>query len=439
MTEFDLFCSCPLGLENALHQELKEIFQTNTSEKIKTAHQFTIATGGIFWPGTLSMAMMINLYSRIASRVLIKLKEGFYQNENDIYNVAKSYPWENWINSKKTIRVHCHAKKTHLVSVNFITLRIKDAICDRLREKEGERPSVDTLNPDIQIFSFLTSSNVSLYLDTSGQSLFKRGWRLEKGLAPMKENLAAGILHLTNWHPGESFFDPMCGSGTMIIEAAQTILNIPPGINRTFAFEKFLPYSKIEWITIKKEANNKAEHTKNSAFAKDALALLRASDISEEMIQITKHNLERAGIPAINIKQIDAQSISPDPDRFPTGVLFINPPYGERINPSGDNAQDFSNYRYNNLNVKLGKKESLYLKNRQTNFFFFKKFGDLLKKNFSGWRVFVLTPDFNFPRMIRLKETRRTPLFNGPIECRLFRFNLVTGSMRKIKNTKIEA
>lgn len=431
MTKFDFFCPCPLGLEEALNQELKTIF-SNRIQNIEKA-PLPSPKGGVFWHGTLSEAMIINLHSRIASRVMMKLKREFYQNENDIYHAAKTYPWENWIRFDKTMRVDCRSTKISLRSLNFVTLRIKDAICDRLREKQGARPSIDTINPDIRIFAFLSSKEVTLYIDTSGSSLFKRGWRLEKGEAPMKENLAAGILHLTNWHPGEPLIDPMCGSGTILTEASQIVLNIPPGLSRNFAFEQLLPHSDTEWKKIKQQAKDKMESTIHSSFTKDALAMLQGSDISQKMIEITKNNLRRAGVPLITLKQIDIQAISPSINQFAPGVIFVNPPYGERLTPKGNKAAILSNDRYNQINPIRSSKQILFGENSKNNLFFFKKFGDVLKQKFPGWRAFILTANLDFPKVLGLKESSKIPIFNGPLECRLFRFDLVKGSMRKVK------
>src|SRR6202000_3256135 len=177
--------------------------------------------------------MAANLYSRLASRVLLKIAHRPYRSEQDIYALALEQRWEQWFSAHETLRVDVTAIKSPLRSLEFTTLRVKDAICDRLREKSGARPSIDTAMPDVRVFAVRNANT-----RTSGDPLFKRGWRLDKGAAPLRENLAAGILRLTGWTPGTPLFDPMCGSGTFLAEAAQTALNIAPGAERRFGFEK---------------------------------------------------------------------------------------------------------------------------------------------------------------------------------------------------------
>ncbi len=176
-----------------------------------------------------------------------------YSNENDIYDLALAQPWEDWFGIQHTIRIDVTAIKSPLKSLEFTTLKIKDAICDRFRDICSQRPSVDTKTPDMRIVGFLDAHNFTLYLDTSGEALFKRGWRLETGDAPLRENLAAGLLRVAGWKPGTILLDPMCGSGTILIEAAQMLAGIPPGARREFAFEKFLGFDADQWRAIKDE------------------------------------------------------------------------------------------------------------------------------------------------------------------------------------------
>ena len=211
------FIVCPGGLESALARELEEIAKR---AEVKTLGVTQIdpvpanMTGGIGVNGPLAVAMAINLHSRIASRVLLKMADGPYKTEDDLFRLAKSIGWEDWFSSHQTLRVDLTAQRSPLKSLNFATLRIKDAIVDRLREQTGERPNIDTANPDVRVQAHLTTDEATIYLDTSGEPLFKRGWREEKGEAPLKENLAAGILALTPWQTNQALYDPMCGSGT---------------------------------------------------------------------------------------------------------------------------------------------------------------------------------------------------------------------------------
>lgn len=240
------FCPCPRGLEIALADELQEIASRSTTLKVHNQ-----VPGGVHCSGQMSDAMLINLHSRIASRVLLRIAHSSYANENHIYDLALGSSWENWFDVDHTIRVDVTAIKSPLKSLEFITLKIKDAICDRFRDREGKRPSVDTRMPDMRISGFLDARNITLYLDTSGEPLFKRGWRQETGDAPLRENLAAGLLRTAGWTPGTPLLDPMCGSGTLLIEAAQMVAGIPSGLNRNFAFEKFIQFNAMEWQAIR--------------------------------------------------------------------------------------------------------------------------------------------------------------------------------------------
>ena len=388
------FCPCPRGLEAALTEELQEIALASTTLTIHNS-----VPGGVHCSGQMTDAMRINLHSRIASRVLLRIAHSSYANENHIYDLALAAGWEQWFGVDHTIRVDVTAIKSPLKSLEFITLKIKDAICDRFRDREGKRPSVDTRTPDMRIFGFLDARTVTLYLDTSGEPLFKRGWRQETGDAPLRENLAAGLLRTAGWKPGMPLLDPMCGSGTLLVEAAQMLAGIPPGDHRHFAFEKFHSFRAADWQAICDIVPAPKIPAETSLFG---------SDISGDMLVMTRNNLQRAAVPfEIPLKQIDAQEIKPPTEQ--PGLLIANPPYGERIGVRGDRQQ-----APDELAVA-----------------FFSAFGSTLKSRFAGWTVCLFTADLSLPRMLRLKESKKTPFFNGAIECRLFRFEMVAGSNRK--------
>lgn len=388
------FCPCPRGLEAALAEELNEIAANNPTLKVHNQ-----VPGGVHCSGLLTDVMRINLHSRIASRVLMRMAQAAYNTENDIYDLALAQPWEEWFGLEHTIRIDVTAIKSPVKSLEFITLKIKDAICDRFRDLFKERPSVNTKTPDMRIVGFLDARNFTLYLDTSGEALFKRGWRLETGDAPLRENLAAGLLRVAGWRPGTILLDPMCGSGTILIEAAQMLAGIPPGSRRSFAFEKFRAFPSKDWQAIKAEVTTPALPTTPTIFG---------SDISGDMVSMTRNNLQQAGISFdVPLKQIEAQEVK-SPSGIP-GIMLTNPPYGERIGVRGD-----STVPVDELAVA-----------------FFSDFGSTLKTRFAGWQVLLFTADLGLPRLLRLKESKKTPFFNGAIECRLFRFEMVAGSNRK--------
>jgi putative N6-adenine-specific DNA methylase len=379
------FAPCPRGLEAPLTEELRELGINVTWD----------APGGVGFEGSLLDAYRANLESRIASRVLMRIAKARYRTVEDIFQMALLIPWWQWFSADNTMRIDVTASKSPLKSIDFATLRIKDAVCDGFRTKTGSRPSIDTHSPDVRIFAFLDAEQCTLYLDTSGEPLFKRGWRLDTVEAPLRENLAAGILRLAGWRPGTALLDPMCGSGTFIVEAAQMSLGIAPGSARSFGFTTLKNFDTSAWASL----------TESPRAAPGGLNLLSASDVSGDAIVATRANLVRAGVPesdatAIAAKQIDARFVRPNAKE---GVLVANPPYGERIAMRG--AEDDAT--------------------------FFAEFGDNLKARFAGWECMVFTSDMALQRKIHLAPKRRTPLFNGAIECRLYQFSMVSGSARK--------
>ncbi|MBC3931050.1 class I SAM-dependent RNA methyltransferase [Undibacterium sp. CY7W] len=381
-------------MEIALAEELAEIAAMD-----KTMAVHNQVPGGVHCSGSLQDGWRINLHSRIASRVLMRMGHSSYANENDIYDLVLEQPWEDWFGYHHTIRVDVTAVKSPLKSLEFTTLKIKDAICDRFRDQFTQRPSVNTRNPDMRIVGFLDARNFTIYLDLSGEPLFKRGWRLETGDAPLRENLAAGLLRTAGWKPGTPLFDPMCGSGTILIEAAQILAGIPPGLKREFAFEKFHQFDQDAWNAIKAQAKPHPLPAEPTLFG---------SDISGDMVVMTRNNLNKAGIRfEVPLKQIEAQEIKA-PTTQP-GILLTNPPYGERIGVRGD-----SNLESDELARE-----------------FFSAFSATLKQRFAGWSVFLFTADLSVPKLLRLKEARKTPFFNGALECRLFRFDMVAGFNRR--------
>ena len=375
------FAPCPRGLETVLAQELREL---NAAE-IRTAN------GGVHFSGDFKLCYTVNLQSRIASRVLWQVAHDRYQNEEGVYQVASAVPWETWFDAALTIRVKVDAIRCPLKSLDFITLRIKDAVCDRFRAHAGKRPSVDTNDPDMRIHAFLDAHHVTLYLDTTGEPLFKRGLRKQTGGAPLRENLAAGILRLSGWSPGIPLLDPMCGSGTFLLEAALIALNIAPGAQRHFAFEKLKNFDARCW---------KQLFDQSMKLQKPKASLpIYGSDLYGNELDITRANLAAAGLEGtVQLKQANMLEISAP---APQGILVINPPYGERMGESEELAE------------------------------FYPRLGNALKKKFSGWNCYIFSGDMRLPKLIGLNASKRTPLYNGALECRLFEYKIVAGSMRK--------
>ena len=431
MNQLKLFLPCAAGVEDMLADEVQRI--TNEPLAFK-------ARGGVGIKASWRDAMRLNLHSRLSQRVLVQLWHGGYRSEQDLYNAAGEIAWEIWFTPQQTIKVEITAQHSPLTSLNFAALKIKDAICDRFRDKRGERPSVDTTWPDVRIYAHLTTDELTLYIDTSGEPLFKRGWREDKGDAPLKETLAAAMIAATGWNGGAAesldditpLYDPCCGSGTVVIEAAQIALNIPPGMLRRFAFEKMLPYQQHVWTAIQDEAERDMRD-----WPEGHAPIVFGSDVSFRMVDFAQRNAERAGVAhAIELRGGDALQRLP-PTQKP-GVMLLNPPYGERIAAAGVAGENAS-ARAQRMEPRAprtftaGKaappapglgRESAQMSDGGDGSEFFLQLAAHWKSHYAGWSAWLLTPDLKLPGKMRFKESRRVPLWNGPIECRLFRFDL---------------
>ena len=377
----NFFSPCPRGLEVVLADELRDLGGVDI---VQTG-------GGVGFRGPFALCYRINLESRIASRVLWRVTHASYRSEEDIYRAARALPWGDWFEARRSILVEINARHCPLKSLDFVTLRIKDAICDHFRDATGIRPDVDKRSPDIRMYGFLTADQFTLYVDTSGEPLFKRGYRDARVDAPLKENLAAGIIRLTGWKTAEPFYDPMCGSGTLVIEAALMARNIAPGGKRKFAFSKLLNFSESEW----RRCGERAEAAELPA---EPLQIF-GSDKYGDVLKTARTNLTQAGLQdAVQLKQVDALEM---PAPASNGVMVTNPPYG----------------------VRIGEEEDLTA--------FYPRLGDALKQRFAGWRAYIFSGDPQLLKLIRLSASKRTPLFNGALECRLYEYKIQAGSMRK--------
>jgi putative N6-adenine-specific DNA methylase len=371
----EFFATAPRGLEDLLLQELNTL----------GAKQAATVPGGVAFSGGWDVCYRANLWSRIASRVLWKIHEFQYQTENDIYASVKALDWPRFFAVERTLRVNVTAQKSPLKSLEFATLRIKDAVCDRFRDACGRRPDVERVTPDVRVHAFLEAGRATLYLDTSGEPLFKRGWRTGQGEAPLRENLAAGIVMLTGWQPGEPLLDPMCGGATLLVEAAAMARGRAPGARRSFGFEKLSGFDSRLWEKIRQEK----PQTVASEFR------LFGSDNDTRALEAARRNLAAAGVERwVELERADIlERAAP----APAGVMVANPPYGERMGSADELAR------------------------------FYPRLGDALKQKFAGWRCYFFTSDLRLPKLIRLEPSRRTPLWNGALECRLYELKIVSG------------
>jgi putative N6-adenine-specific DNA methylase len=375
------FAQCPRGLSGVLSDELKALGAT----------ALVPTDAGVAFEGDLLLAYKANLHSRIASRILWQVAHFPYQNEHEIYDTALLLPWPAWFDVGCTIKVEITAHRSPVKSLDFTTLRVKDAICDKFREQLGERPSVATREPDVRIHAHLEATEAALYLDLSGEALFKRGVREHTGAAPLKKNLAAGIIALSGWKTDEPFLDPMCGSGTFLVEAAEMALNIAPGARRSFAFMKLKNFNEPVW---KKMLSDALEAEKEKT-----LLPIYGSDLYGYALDDARDNLVANDLAdCVRLKQANLLEISA-PET--SGVLVTNPPYGERLGETSELTD------------------------------LYPKLGDLLKQKFAGWRAYFFSGDTALPKGVRLSASKKTPLFNGKIECRLYEYKVVAGSNRR--------
>jgi putative N6-adenine-specific DNA methylase len=375
------FAPCPRGLAPALAEELAAL----------GAKDPKAADAGVAFGGEFDLVYGTNLHSRIASRILWRVAQFPYKTEDEVYEGAKAVRWRELFNWDRTFKIDTNAHKSPVKSLDFITLRVKDAVADHFREALGRRPNVDARDPDLRIHVFLDATTCTLYLDTSGESLFKRGRRDFVGEAPLKKNLAAGILRLAGWKPGIALLDPMCGAGTFLTEAAEMTLGRAAGRERDFAFAKLARFDEAAWARAREAARSQEKDPRELP--------IWGSDLYGRSLDNARRNLEDAGLAeSVQLKQVNLLELRP-PAR--TGMIVTNPPYG----------------------VRLGEKEELAE--------FYPQLGDALKQRFPDWTAFIFSGDPDLGKLIRLKPSRKTVLFNGALECRLYEYRMVAGGNRK--------
>ncbi|MEK7725569.1 MAG: THUMP domain-containing protein, partial [Nitrospirota bacterium] len=315
-TNYRCFAPCPRGLEALLQQELAALGATDLRR----------TEGGVGFSGALVTIYRANLESRIASRILLEVAQVPYRNEQDIYVAASAIAWPQWFHPSRTIKVKTSAQHCPLKSLDFVTLRIKDAVCDTFTKLKGARPSVNSSRPDIRIDAFLDATRLTLYLGTTGDSLFKRGFRESTVDAPLRENLAAGIVQLTGWNGTTPLLDPLCGGGTIPLEAAMIARNIAPGLGRRFAFELFSNFDPALWTTIQAQAKAKQLPARPVP--------IYASDRDARAVHTAAEQFTRAGVASdITLTHTDLFDLTPPQE---PGTIVMNPPYGVRLGTQAD-------------------------------------------------------------------------------------------------------
>ena len=404
--EFAAFASCPRGLEALLLTELQDLGAKNGKA----------VGGGVEFRADWLTLQKMNLWSAFAGRIYLRVAHEACNDDEQLYRLVKKVQWQQWFSDKQLLRVDLNNLGVDLPNARFLQLRVKDAVCDYFLDINGRRPSISIDEPDVRILAALGPTHTSVYLDLSGENLFKRGWRQEKGNAPLKENLAAGMISIAQWNADIALMDPFCGSGTLLIEAACKAVDKAPGLGRRFGFEKLKGYDSTAFRALQEEARTRFQTGLQNVMQLN----LYGSDITRLLVELAEHNAKLAGLESLledgrlRFEQRDARTVEPTAE---SGLIITNPPYGERLQAKGLNSEEDEAYR------------SL-----------FGEFGTLLKQKFTGWKFNCLTADLDLRHALGLSPKRKTPLFNGGLDCRFFEFPLARGSYRpRAENTGTDA
>jgi 23S rRNA (guanine2445-N2)-methyltransferase / 23S rRNA (guanine2069-N7)-methyltransferase len=377
--QYQFFATTPMGMEPLLDQELREIGCLDVQS----------TRGGAQFRGTLEMAYRVCLWSRIANRVLLPLSTFPAPDPDRLYGGVRKIHWTDHLTAKNTLAVTFTTSHSKITHTQFGALKVKDAIVDQFRSIQGVRPSVDPIRPDLRINVHLQQDVATVSLDLSGDSLHRRGYRDEGAKAPLKENLAAAILKFAGWPHADPIplLDPMCGSGTLPIEAAYMAARIAPGLKRDyFGFTGWLGHVPVLWKRLLAEAEEQQ--------IRDPKKLPRIVGYDEDfrVVRVALANVEKAGLRGkIHIEKRElafCEAIGT------SGILVTNPPYGERLG-------------------EIEELKTLY-----------KRLGDTLKQKFKGWEGYIFTGAPELAKSVGLKASRKTVLYNGPIECRLLKYDL---------------
>lgn len=385
--DFEMKATTFHGLEDVLVNELLKLGAKNI-EPFKRGVAFT---------GDKGFMYKANLCLRTALKVLVPLFSFHADNEHELYDNIKKFEWEKLLDADDTIAINATVNSEIFNHSLYVSQKTKDAICDRFVDKFSVRPDVDLDKPTIRIYVHIFKNFVNVSLDSSGDSLFKRGYRVDIDTAPMKEVLAAGMVLLSNWQPHLPLIDGMCGSGTLGIEAALFANNIPPGVFREeFGFMKWRDYDKELWDTIYTSSINRI---------KDDMPNIISSDIEIIPLEMAKRNGAVAKVDdVIQYEHISFFDLMPTK---PHGTILLNPPYDERIKMEDTNA-------------------------------FYKQIGDKLKKDFGGWTCWIITSNMEAMKCIGLHPSKKMTLFNASLECKLLKYEMYSGSKKESKQRKEE-
>jgi putative N6-adenine-specific DNA methylase len=369
------FATVARGLEALAAQELEQL----------GADSVEPGFCGVSFTGDRTLLYRVNLWARLPFRILMKLYEFPCQNADDLYQGIQTIDWSQYLTPELTLAVHATGKSDSLNHTHFTALQVKKAIVAQQQERLGDRSNVDPQSPDVQINLHIERDVCTVSLDSSGKSLHRRGYRPAVGAAPLKESLAAALIQLSGWQPAQMFYDPLCGSGTLPLEASLKALNIAPGLFREeFGFETWLDAD----LPLLESLIQDAESSQRDSIP----APIWGSDRDDNVIQQAINNATQCGVlNHVYFAAIELEDVAAPAD---SGVLFCNPPYGERL------GQD----------IDLGA--------------FYKQLGDVLKQRFKGWTAFVLSGNKELSQSIGLKSSQRFPVYNGTLPCQLMKYEL---------------
>lgn len=356
------------------------------------AQNLTLLKRAVAFEGDLRLLYAANLCCRTALRILQPISEAVCHNERELYDWVYSLDWAEYIQPELTFALDNTVYSDVFRHSQFAMLTVKDAIIDQFRNKFDKRPSISPTNPDIRLQLHISGTNCHLLLDSSGGSLHLRGYRKTQGEAPINEVLAAGMVLLSGWDRQQTFIDPMCGAGTILAEAAMIAQNIAPNLLREqFAFQKWGNYDMRLWQEVREEAITKQ--------VENEVPIL-GFDIDYDILNKALENLERLGV--ADAVELTKKNIADNTPPATGGIVVTNPPYGERIQAADADIFDF-----------------------------YRLLGDSFKQRFKGYKIYLITSNLEAAKHIHLKASRRIPLFNGKLECRLLEYVMVEGSNRR--------
>ncbi|MGV3587426.1 MAG: THUMP domain-containing class I SAM-dependent RNA methyltransferase [Adhaeribacter sp.] len=381
---FEITATTQFGLEEVLAEELRQL----------GAQNIKVVTRAVEFSGDKRLLYAANIWCRTAIRILVPFASFYVRDEEDLYRKVSRIRWQDYLSLDQSFAINAVVSKSTFQHSLFLSQLTKDAIVDQFRHKTGRRPDVDVTRPDIRLNLHMHENQLTLALDSSGDSLHRRGYRVQTNVAPLNEVLAAGLILLSGWDRQSPFIDPMCGSGTLLIEAAMIAYNIAPGLYRqnSFGFTQWPDFDQKLYDGIVAEAQDKQ-------LPETDLEII-GSDIDRDYIEAARNNITQAGLEdEIRVRVRDLREAQAVGDR---GVVMLNPPYGERLGTEEESINQL-----------------------------YKTIGDTFKSNFSGYDAYVFTGNLEAAKHIGLRTSRRIPLYNGSIECRLLKFELYRGSKKQ--------